>query len=392
MWASAFGAQASFPRTERIERFENAPQFDPLSGWTVSPENTAKFGSYTKLNADGDAHSLKIESGRTTAVLLSPKCDAPIVEYSFMYRGGSRSANKTNTLRILGSDSAEWTEIQPAFSTVCDHEKHWQTNRLDEAAGIVQLKFVFESGTNATTLAVDTLRVVFGEGEPEIAEPDQSACVSVKSLEKGVWTDDFGGLSAISSDMAARPPELAQWQLMKGASSAERILFTTTRTRTVGGVYVFADEQKSPSSYMLGTLATGDYGCAIGVSFKNDGEEPLYSSVLSFDLIQRNCRTRAASYRLEFKVAAEECGIGSTEGWVAVDLPEMPSYTVDAPFEGVEFRTSVGPMKLPVRILPGEVLVLRWRHDAVASGPMLAIDNVRMQFSSDRKGYVLVVQ
>ena len=116
---------------------------------------------------------------------------------------------------------------------------------------------------------------------------------------------------------------------------------------------------------------------------------------LSFDSIQRSFRSNAATYVLEWKVAnGGETDIGSEGGWNAVTIPPTAPYVasdVDRP--SAEYRQSVSVgIAWDKRLEPGEVLVLRWRHPKVASGPMMAIDNVRLDFTRQQHATCIILR
>ena len=181
------------PRTERIERFANAPAFDPASGWTVAPENEASFDLYANNTSytDGDAKSLKILNAKKTAVLLSPVCEERIVGYSLMYKAGTKE--KTNTLTIYGraDQNSVWEQIGDVIMAAADSSKHMVSESIGEGLDYTQLKFVFEPGDDPTTMAVDSLCVFYGDDEAQ--EPvalsgdgkTENPEITVKDLETG---------------------------------------------------------------------------------------------------------------------------------------------------------------------------------------------------------------
>ena len=77
-----------------------------------------------------------------------------------------------------------------------------------------------------------------------------------------------------------------------------------------------------------------------------------------------------------------ETGILSEGGWTAVEIPASAPWAAgDENCPSAEYRqTATAALSLPARLAPGGVLILRWSHPKVASGPMMAIDNVRLAF------------
>ena len=69
-------------------------------------------------------------------------------------------------------------------------------------------------------------------------------------------------------------------------------------------------------------------------------------------------------------------------------------YTAAAPFSGADYRQTVELTEaLPNEKIPvGGVLLLRWRHAKGASGPMMAIDDVRVAFETAVTGERVIVK
>ena len=86
--------------------------------------------------------------------------------------------------------------------------------------------------------------------------------------------------------------------LIGPGAEPEKLLLTATTNRTTGGVHAFCDT--TVDSFALGSLATGDYGCAFGIALVNDGNTTVNDDMtLSFNSIQRSFRKNPATYVLE---------------------------------------------------------------------------------------------
>ena len=211
-----------------------------------------------------------------------------------------------------------------------------------------------------------------------------------KAFEEG-----FSSLTNLTGDTVVKDVSLDYWQFLKDSAEPEKLLFTHTTNRTTGGVYAFCDADRTVDSFALGSLATDDYGCAIGIALVNDGETAVEGDMtLSFDSIQRSFRSNASTYVLEWKVTDGETGIGSEGGWTAAAIPPTAPYVAaDADRPSTEYRQSVSVgLELGGRLEPGGVLVLRWRHPKVASGPMMAIDNVRLDFTRRQQALRIILR
>lgn len=215
-------------------------------------------------------------------------------------------------------------------------------------------------------------------------------------LRGKAFEERFSSLTNMAGDTAIKDVYLDYWQFLRDSAEPEKLLFTSTTNRTTGGVYAFCDTDGTVDSFALGSLATGDHGCAIGIAFVNAGKTDVKGNMtLSFDSIQRSFRSNAATFVLEWKVAnGGETGIGSEDGWTAAAIPPTAPYAAsDADRPSVEYRQSVSVgIALERSLEPGGVLVLRWRHPKVASGPMMAIDNVRLDFSRQSQATCIILR
>ena len=218
----------------------------------------------------------------------------------------------------------------------------------------------------------------------------ETDAVSVQSLKGGLYEESFASLTSVTGDTETRKVALDHWQFFKGSGVTDKLLFTSGTSRTTGGVYAFADG----ADVSLGTLATSTMGASVGLAFRNDGEAPVAVKGLSFDTIQRSFKSNEATYVLEWLVTDGATGIGTEGDWQAVEIPKTAPY-VEAPPEGeTRYRQSVTVTDgLPSQRIPvGGVLIFRWRHEKVSSGPMMAIDNVRIEFPEMRKGMLMLVR
>ena len=200
-------------------------------------------------------------------------------------------------------------------------------------------------------------------------------------LRGTAFRESFSSLTNMTGDTAVKNAYLDYWQFLKDSAEPEKLLLTSTTNRPTGGVHAFCDT--TVDSFALGSLATGDYGCAFGIALVNDGNTDVNGNMmLSFDSIQRSFRKNPATYVLEWKVTTGETGIDSEGGWTAVSIPPTAPYvagSANCPY--AEYRQRVSVRIAPGRRLAhGDVLILRWTHPKISSGPMMAIDNVRLDF------------
>lgn len=210
----------------------------------------------------------------------------------------------------------------------------------------------------------------------------RTGAVPLSSVRHHLYVEDFSCLSNQTRDVEERKVDLDYWQFHKGSGAVENLLYTSTTNRTTSGVYAFSDALRSEDSFMLGTLAAGAIGCSFGVAFRNDGEVPVYVTSLSFDAIQRNFRTNPSAYALEWLMTDGATDIGTAGDWNPIAHSETAPYTSETQDGRSEYRQAISVTNgLPMAMIPaGGVFLLRWRHEKISCGPMMAIDNVRIEF------------
>ena len=196
------------------------------------------------------------------------------------------------------------------------------------------------------------------------------------------FEENFNALTNVTKAVDFKTVPLDYWQIAKGSSMQEKINYTSGTSSTVGGVYALSDAGRTVESFALGSLATRDTGVTFGIAIVNASELAVERDMtLSFDMIQWCYRANRAAYALEWKVTDGETSILSEGGWAAVAIPDSAPYAVgDDGCPEVEYRQNVSvKLSLPTRLAPGGVLILRWKHPKTSSGPMMAIDNVRLE-------------
>ena len=195
------------------------------------------------------------------------------------------------------------------------------------------------------------------------------------------WSEGFDALSVMTTAADFKTVPLDYWQIAKGAATQVKLNYTSGTSSTAGGVYAFSNADRTLESFALGSLASGTDGCVFGIALVNASELAVERDMtLSFDMVQRSYRANRAAYALEWKVTDGETSILSEGGWAAVAIPDSAPYAVgDDGCPEVEYRQNVSvKLSLPTRLAPGGVLILRWKHPKTSSGPMMAIDNVRL--------------
>lgn len=218
-----------------------------------------------------------------------------------------------------------------------------------------------------------------------------TGAIPLGTLRHCLYEESFDCLSNVVADTQTRKCGLDWWQLFKGSGEVEKLLYTAGTARTTGGVYAFGGTEGAP---MLGTLATSTLGCTVGLAFRNDGTTPIDVQAISFETVQRTLKGKTATYELEYLLTDGACGIDAEGDWQSLVIPETAS-CLDAFPNGDDYRMSVSlttGMGLPtLRIPAGGVFILRWQHKKLAGGPMMAIDDVRVEFRKS-VGFCLLVK
>ena len=223
----------------------------------------------------------------------------------------------------------------------------------------------------------------------------ETGAVSIGAIRGGLYAEDFSSLSNVTADVEQRKVPLDYWQFFKGSGAAEKLLYTVGTNRTTGGVYAFPDTDREADPYRLGTLATSTMGSSVGIAFRNDGETPVAVSMMSFDMIQRSFRANPQTYVLEWLITDGATSVGTDGKWNSLAIPETAPDTAETQAGRPEVIRSVSLSGADLRVekVPaGGVLIFRWRHDMVKSGPMMAIDNVKIRFDGVRKGFGVMVR
>lgn len=218
--------------------------------------------------------------------------------------------------------------------------------------------------------------------------------VPLSGLKGGAYEENFDSLSTVGGETEARKLDLDFWQFCKGSGEAKRLLYTAGTNATGGGVYVFSDAERTTASFCLGTLATSSSGCMIGIAFKNDLDYAIAVETLSFETIQRNFKAKPSDYHLEWRMTDGETSVLAGDDWQELEIGPTAPYTAETQAGRAEYRQAVKLPENPFgrKLSAGGVLVLRWRHDKVSSGPMMAIDDVRLEFPAMRKGFGVILR
>ena len=394
------------------------PSGDTLAvSWEAAAGAERYLVSVTSAD-DPDAAPILAETAATQAEVSVPAIGDYFVAVTAFSPGGVSEASSdglpvTVPLGRVASVSAEATDVSEVSAA-------WGAVPLAEGYRVNIYRLAGDGGrTPAGTAFVTACAASFGGLDPSAAyvvevipQPSDDAALGAQSesvdlsaarfrktgaapLPQEEWVEGFDALAGMRSATEVKRLELDYWQFAKGSAEPEKLLYTSGASSTAGGVYAFSDAAHTTNSYALGSLASGDYGCTFGIALVNAGELAVERDVsLSFDMIQRSYRKNGSAYVLEWKVTDGETGILSEGGWTAAEIPASAPWAAgDEGCPAVECRQTANvALSLPARLATGGVLVLRWRHPKVASGPMMAIDNVRLGFRRQQQALRVTVR
>lgn len=371
----------------------------------------------------------------------------PITALSFTFRSLTSAADTLEAQRLVVEACVEggvWrslAEVKPAYGNTT------QTVTCDAAENLRQLRFRAESSDPMTppnfilsefivTLGADEEREVwngtvtgssakvtglsaeglyFVEVTP-IAEPGvavqtvRSEAVTLAGMKfrspvpvafgtvmDSGYREDFSSLAGVSGTTALKDlPSLAAWQFQGAETVAADMRYSKSyASNAVAGEYIVSDAGRTTNSYMLATRATGSSGAMFGVALTNDTVFTISGLRLSFDAVQLNATANAKSQVVEWRLAATADDLSVGADWQTVDLGDeltAPATTKN----GLSVPRTHRFESLPLtgaKIVPGQVLLLRWRDEKRASSPWMGVDNVSLDFTSRREdGFRLILR
>ena len=426
-------------------RETEVPDFSELnagiwpSGWSHSSDNG--FGSYS----DGASRNVKISYA--DAWIASPRYPEPVTSFSFKFRSNSSNAGERDrTKLVIATSSAEagedWKELarhdllatmttvarevdynenvrRIRFSIAYDgDDRQYEDNLLlefrvlsvtcgskEDVLGescVTNVPKVVFSNLNAAASYFVTVRPEPSSDPALVATSDIVDLSKEHFRKKGalpvtlknlIYEERFDSLSNFVSQTKTAKMHLDYWQFVLGG--AEPPTIGASQTNTVpnnAGCYVCRDKERISDidSAMIGTLASGDKECAVGLAMRNDTNRTLKGLKVTFDSVQRSSNANPATYAFEWRISDVEASIVSGSDWRQVGIPETATVTSEKRSVMPEYRQRDIVVAIPAKLPPGKVLLLRWRHPTTTSGPMMAIDNVRIAFDKPGGNFVSV--
>lgn len=433
----------------RIELFQvkdtretTIPDFTGLAkgawpaGWTHSDDRG--FDSYL----DGTARNVKILY--SDAWIASPCFSEPVTSFSYKYRGNSSKADEVMRTELVVEVSAlehggDWEEVsrQAIAGTMttrtCDmaYEKGVRRIRFsvfydgedrDYAANLlIEFRVLSVSSGRVTVAKKDSCvtelkESVFGDldrsgcyrvtvcpepsNDPSLVSTSDELDLSKERFRKigaivlgrdATYAESFDSLLNFVTQTKTSRMALDFWQFVLDGAEVNALGLSAGTVPQIASPYVCCDAGKTPSSYMLGTLAGGDHECAVGLAWKNGTGYPIRGLSVRFDSVQRSFRTTAATYVLEWLVTDGETSVASAGDWMSADIPATAPYTSATQGVMTEFRQNGICAAIQTKVPKGKTILLRWRHPQTTSGPMMSIDNVSVAFDV-AKGFAVIVR
>ena len=106
--------------------------------------------------------------------------------------------------------------------------------------------------------------------------------------------------------------------------------------------------------------------------------------------MQRSSNANSATYAFEWRISDSETSIAAGSDWNQVSVPQTAPVTSAERSVIAEYRQCDIVAAIPAKLSAGKVLLIRWRHPATTSGPMMAIDNVRIAFDKSGGFFLLI--
>lgn len=262
----------------------------------------------------------------------------------------------------------------------------------EESRSVAEPATVF-SNLNATASYFVTVRPVPSD-DPELVATSAVLDLSKEhfrrtgalpvTLRNLTYEERFDSLSNFVSQTKTAKMKLDYWQfVLNGAETDALVLSQTNSASQNAGCYVCRDKARIADidSAMIGTLASKDSECAVGLALRNDTGRKLRGPKVTFDSVQRSSYANPASYAFEWRISDGESSIAAGLDWRQVSIPRTAPITSEkrTVVPGCRERNIV--VEIPAKVPAGKVLLIRWRHPKTTSGPMMAIDNVRIAFA-----------
>ncbi|MBQ0033330.1 MAG: hypothetical protein KBT68_11100 [bacterium] len=220
----------------------------------------------------------------------------------------------------------------------------------------------------------------------------RTGALPLTAMKRG-YEERFDSLSNFVSRTKTAKMDLDYWQFVLDGSDMDALgVSQTNSASSTAGCYVCRDKERIASldSSMIGTLASGEKACALGLAIANDSGTALQNLAVAFDAVQRSSNANPATYAFEWRITDGETSIARESGWTQVNIPQTAPFTSEKRSVMAEYRQRDIVVVIPAKLPAGGILLVRWHHPKTTSGPMMAIDNVRIAFDNPRGFRVLV--
>ena len=144
------------------------------------------------------------------------------------------------------------------------------------------------------------------------------------------YEERFDSLSNFVSKTKTAKMDLDYWQfILNGADMDALGVSQTNSASSTAGCYVCRDKERIASldSSMIGTLASGEKECAVGLAIANDSGTALQNLKVTFDTVQRSSNANSATYAFEWRISDSETSIAAGSDWNQVSVPQTAPVT-----------------------------------------------------------------
>ena len=239
----------------------------------------------------------------------------------------------------------------------------------------------------------------------DLANPPPTPVLAVQGsvVSHGVgYVESFDALSVLPSVSAwADGLTMPYWQVRKGDSAVGKITVRYGMSNQSGGLYAYHGTNRSDvASFSLAAVANTSNKMKFGIAVTNDTDGSLSHFQIGFTARQWTfspARTSPQSLHFSYLVTNSVVAVSDEGRWVEVEslrfdaVPSLAAASTAADYSTGSVRAVRQATLEGVVLHQGEVLMLRWALDSVASGESLGIDNLSVRSDPPLRGVVFSI-
>jgi hypothetical protein len=392
--------------------------------------NTWEMAQYF-YDGSGTFNSSRITFQHPTTWIASCEYQEEVtkVEYSFYYGGTPTDDFGEDTFLLEGLINGTWEKIEEnivtptkqSFSTVIPKSKGIKKVRftlnstgspfasrniafgkVNVTCGEITENEVRSTKTSATTYSADSLTsdgrfklivsplpsnddslsATIALIDLSTAHPTDLMAIEMRSLNDGIYTQDFSALSAITKESPITTFSLPYWQMIRSGDTIEKIKFSKLGGNpSASGIYACCDDALEGNSYALGSLASTSIETMYGLAFLNDYETAVKDFSISFKSMQRTFKNDVKSLALEYLITNEVVSIASKGAWRSIEIPVTSPFTTQTREDRAFYEQEISAFLSDINIPVNGVLLLRWRDIPSPNNPLTCIDDLVIKYT-----------